>query len=277
MIVSVKAAAGEPKPLHRFWRGAGGVELRVTIRNEGTAQTPSGPDQLRGEAQTRIAGESFETDDLVNIPGGIKPEQSRTFSLIVSHQRTETDEVGVVLARACVPVRSTAGPSTCREGPSFGVVPKLWVGSASETIPAYGGSLESLAGVTFHYDPGASKKQGKYAYAGKGDLEYTASGNNGACTISGHKSATFAATEAELALRKDLASGNGTIQHSEAFNGTLNCAGNMTPLAFRSLGVPIPNTGLFDLPGDDGTNLSGNRSTTTILGTTTDKWNLDAQ
>jgi hypothetical protein len=278
VVTSVKAAAGEQTPLHRFLQGPG-VDLVVKIKNKGTAGTRRGDHS--GVLLSKAAGAlSFSHETTFEFPR-LGPGETAEAEVSASGRPFNTpDRIDTAIPKACVPVNGSAvfdgsgtltGRKSCAEGPQFAVIPRAWDGTMSSTQPVYGyGKLESVASPTFRYSAGVSKNVGEFVYGGTGDLIHTVSGSNGTCSIRGGKNSKIGPGEAGLVLEPSLLQYRGFMNTTDVFEAKMNCNGRTFPAQMRTTGIPIASTHRDD---ESETKLKGNGS----AGNATYRWELDAQ
>jgi len=270
VITSVKAAPGQPKPLHRIALQPGPVKLRVTVENRG-----DGPTTKRPHARTEVkpaGGLSFATDD-ERAFGRVPPGEKTTFD-IGAYAEGGPPFIKVLATRVCVSPRGSGnldrGRLRCRSGPGFAVIARAYDGSVKVTQPIFGyAKIVSDGDPKFTFDIQASARRNKFVYRATGQLVHTVSGSNGVCSISGSDSGGFKREEAELVLDRDLEGYQGSINHPQQVDATQTCNGTEFPAPVRTGGVRIGPKTRDDLSVDEP--LTG--SVTGVAGDT-HEWNL---
>lgn len=267
-VTSVKAAPGQPKPLHRVALKPGPLTLRVTVENRGDGPTAKHP---RARTETKVGGGlTFSPDDERKF-NRVPPGEKSTFD-IGAYAEGGTP-IKVVTTRVCVSPRGSgdvdSGKPRCGNGPDFAVIPNAYDGSTTTTQPIFGyAKIVSVADPRFTLDREASAKRNKFVYRATGQFVHTVSGTNGVCSISGSGGSAFKPKETELVLDRDLESYSGSINHAEVVDSVQTCNGTEFPAPVRTGSARIgPKTRDFLSIGEP---LEG---TTTAGGVTFD-WNL---
>lgn len=270
VITSVKAAPGQPKPLHRTALEPGPVKLRVTVENRGDGQTAQHP-RARTETK-RSGGLSFTPDDERTF-GRVPPGEKTTFD-IGAYAEGGPPFIKVLATRVCVSARGSGdldrAPIRCRNGPGFAVIARAYDGSVKVTQPIFGyAKIVSIGDPRFTLDEQASQRRNRFVYRAAGQLVHTVSGSNGTCSISGSGNGNFKRDETELVFDTGLNGYQGSISHPQIVDATQTCNGTGFPAPVRTGGVRIGPEVRDDLSIDEP--LTGN--VTGMVGETYE-WNL---
>jgi hypothetical protein len=280
IVTSVKAAADEHKPYHRFINGPG-FGFVVTIKNTGNARMSRGGEHSGVMLSKPTGGLRFVHETTFEIPriGAGKtatvevPATGRGFG--------RRDHITAAIPKACVPVRGNAhfngsgalnDRQNCGEGPEFALIPRHWQGTMSVTHAIFGyAKLETDATPRFSYSDPVSQHNGEFVYEGVGSLVHSVSGSNAFCSIAGGKNGTIGPGQGFLVLEPDLLGYRGGMTTAEAFMATQTCNGIAIPTPIRTDGIRIPSTNT-DLGADS--NLQGSAPGN---GGSTFKWEINAE
>ena len=278
VVLSVKAAPSERKPLHRFVNGEP-FKLLVTIKNVGTGAIAKSASR-EGVLESHQSGALSYVKEATFKFSRLRPRETQTVEVLALGREPDSrDVITTAVPKACVPQRGNAdfnaqgtlkGRVSCAQGPGFAVIPKRWTGTMSVTRPIFGfATMETDAIPTFTYDASVSAHTDKFVYGGTGDLVHSVSGSSAFCSVTGGKNGKIAPGEAFLTLDPSLLDYSGGMTTAEVYEATQTCEGESIQTPIRTDGIKIPVTDRLD------------ESETKLVGALTEltlsfKWDLDA-